>query len=520
MPDKNITAIMIAAQPTKKEYVIGFSSLDLDGGLLNIVYEDSSFDQIPLSGDMEYAVDNSQIGPAAVSVKYKGFSTAFTITVREPRLKKVTIIAPPQKTAYAEGEMIDLTGLRLMGHYDNGETKEITDIPILEHKAKMGEAVIPLSIGGLLIPILVRISPAKAQSLELIGLPRKNSFACGEPLDLAGCSILVKYSDNREEVISITKAQVSGYNPDKPGKQILTISYGEKTCELSVEVLPDVPEKLEITRLPNKRVYVEGEKYSIKGIEITASGKGKSWAIPYSKIDFPSQYSKLGETSFSIHYDGQQLIVPVTVTKKRLKSISIETLPVKTEYKEGLDPLDMTGCTLKLFYNNGDAEVIPATNNMVKNYDNTNPQNIDLLIEYQGVQAKCPIAIIPKRLTGITISTPPKKVSYITGEMFDPEGMEVTAFYDNGGAAIIERYILSKNLPLTTEDTVITVTYLDMTAVVSISVSDPELEQTNSVEQKEPKSLQVIDRPPKIELPKAPIFYPPTFSLRFSDEEN
>lgn len=515
MPDKNIAAIMIAAQPSKKEYVIGFSALDLDGGLLNVVYDDSSFDQISLSGDMGYSVDNSQIGSAIVSVKYKGFSTAFTITIREPRLEKITIIAPPQKTAYAEGEQIDLSGLRLMGHYDNGESREIVDMPLIDHKAKLGEAVVPISIGGLLIPILIRVSQAKAQNIELITLPKKNSFAYGEPLDLSGATLKVKYSDGREEVVSIESAEVSGFVPNKPGKQMLTISYNDQNCELGIELLPDVPEKLEITRLPNKRIYIEGEKYSIKGIEITASGKGKVWVLPYSKINFPVQYAKVDDTSFNICCDDQTLTVPVTVQKKRLKSGVIETPPTKTEYKEGFDPLDMTGCTIKLSYNNGDTEIIPATNDMVKNYDNSKPQTLELKIEYQGLQIKCPIVVIPKKLTGITISTLPQKTKYITGEMFDSSGMVVTAFYDNRSSAEIERYMLSKNLPLTPEDTSITVTYLDMSDVITISVSDPEPEP-------EPEIVKEHDFPklPMIELPKAPIFYPPTFSLRFLDGES
>ena len=108
MPEKNIAAIMMAVRPTKQEYVVGFSSLDLDGGLLNIVYEDSSFDQIPLSDKMEYAVNNSRVGTAVVTVKYCDFTTTFPITIRHPKLERVTIITPPQKTAYLEGEAIDL----------------------------------------------------------------------------------------------------------------------------------------------------------------------------------------------------------------------------------------------------------------------------------------------------------------------------------------------------------------------------------------------------------------------------
>lgn len=514
MPEKKIATIMMAVRPTKQEYVVGFSSLDLDGGLLNVVYEDSSFDQIPLSEKMEYAVDNSKVGTAVVAVKYCGFTTTFPIVIRTPKLERVTIITPPQKTAYLEGETIDLAGLRLMGHFDNGEEKELTDIPVPEHIAKMGEAVIPISIENLLIPILIRVSPVTITKLSILSMPAKSTFSAGESLDLTGCTLKATYSNGREEVVDISKVDVQNFDPQTPGKQILTVSYNGQSCTLEIDVAPCVPEKIEISRLPNKRVYVEGEKYSVKGLELTASNKGNSWPLAAADIEIIDTHAKLNDTAFRVLYQGIEIPIPITVQKKRLKFISIATLPSKVEYKEGSESLDMTGATLKLLYNNGDTEIISITNNMVKGFDNSTPKTIPLSVEYEGLRTQFDVAIIPKKLTGIVVSTPPDKTDYTAGEMFDPTGMVVTAYYDNGASASIERYLLSQNLPLKLEDTIITITYLDMATTLTITVKDlePEPEHVPVAAVVEPEPVR------KIELPKAPVFYPPTFSLRFLDD--
>lgn len=510
MQDKNIAAIMIATQPTKREYVIGFTSLDLDGGLLNVVYDDSSFDQIPLSEKMAYSVDNTKIGPAVVSVQYQGFETAFTITIREPKLKRITIISPPAKTSYSVGEDIDLAGLRLMGHYDNEEEHEITEIPSITHKAKMGDAVVPISIDNLLIPILIRVSPAKVTEICLLTPPAKTVFADNEPFDLSGGSIKAKYGDGREAVIDLSQVECTGFDSAVPGKQAITLSYGGQSCTLEVENRLTTTEKFEITRFPNKQTYIEGEKCTIKGMELTALGAQKR-IIPFGEIKMAEQYVKLGDTSITIQYQDNTFSIPITVQKKRLKSIAMETLPGKTQYKEGRDELEIAGASIKLCYNNGDTEIIPVIKDMVSGYTNAVPGEVTLTIEYNGLKTQCSVVIIPKKLTGITVSTLPDKTNYIVGEMFDTTGMVVMAFYDNGTSAPIERYMLSHNLPLSKEDTSIIITYLDMEAVISITVEEPQEETPVS----EPVPTPVI---PKIELPKAPVFYPPTFSLRFQEE--
>lgn len=86
-----------------------------------------------------------------------------------------------------------------------------------------------------------------------------------------------------------------------------------------------------------------------------------------------------------------------------------------------------------------------------------------------------PLTITPSRvLESITIDTPPTRVNFEAGEVFDPSGMVVKAHYDNGDEVILENYNFYPNRPLTEEDTEITISYTELgvtcTAKQSITV--------------------------------------------------
>lgn len=77
-----------------------------------------------------------------------------------------------------------------------------------------------------------------------------------------------------------------------------------------------------------------------------------------------------------------------------------------------------------------------------------------------------------RELSGIEITTPPDKIAYIEGETFDSTGMVVTANYSDETSEPVTQYTVDKTGPLTTSDTVVTVTYEGFTATVSITVAE------------------------------------------------
>lgn len=77
-------------------------------------------------------------------------------------------------------------------------------------------------------------------------------------------------------------------------------------------------------------------------------------------------------------------------------------------------------------------------------------------------------------LSGIQITTPPTKTSYLVGESFDPAGMVVTAVYSDGNHVELRpsQYAVSIDDPLTLSSTTVTISYQGKTATQRITV-DP-----------------------------------------------
>ena len=64
-------------------------------------------------------------------------------------------------------------------------------------------------------------------------------------------------------------------------------------------------------------------------------------------------------------------------------------------------------------------------------------------------------------LESIEITTPPTKINYIDGELFDNTGMVVTAKYSDGSSKIVTNYTYSPKTGLKTTDSTITITYTE-----------------------------------------------------------
>lgn len=75
-----------------------------------------------------------------------------------------------------------------------------------------------------------------------------------------------------------------------------------------------------------------------------------------------------------------------------------------------------------------------------------------------------------KALSGIEITTPPDKKDYYTGDRFDPDGMVVTAHYDDGSSENVTGYTVSPG-EMAADTTVVTVAYNGFTADIPVTVS-------------------------------------------------
>jgi hypothetical protein len=67
--------------------------------------------------------------------------------------------------------------------------------------------------------------------------PTKTEYALGETIDLTGMAVTASYSDGSTETVTITAENISGFDSSTVGQKTVTVSYGGKTAEFTVNVI-------------------------------------------------------------------------------------------------------------------------------------------------------------------------------------------------------------------------------------------------------------------------------------------
>lgn len=125
--EKVIESISIAKMPLKTEYMENRDFFSTAGGELLIVYNDKTTEIIAMTNEMVSGFSNQVSGHFELTVSYGGKETTLPVTVLAKQLIGMAVSNQPYKTEYVAGERFDPTGMKVLGIYNNGETKPIYD---------------------------------------------------------------------------------------------------------------------------------------------------------------------------------------------------------------------------------------------------------------------------------------------------------------------------------------------------------------------------------------------------------
>ena len=124
---ENVARVYVGSMPAKTSYTEGEEAFDGTGLTLYAAFDDGKADA-RVYGYQVYAPDFSAYGEKTVWVFYTApggavFSTSFTVTVTKVPVAQL-LLTPPDKTAYIEGQALDLTGLQATLKYADGRPDE------------------------------------------------------------------------------------------------------------------------------------------------------------------------------------------------------------------------------------------------------------------------------------------------------------------------------------------------------------------------------------------------------------
>ena len=467
-----IISMKIKTTP-KTEYKYG-EPLDLSNGIITIV-RPSGPEEKQITEEMVTGYEPTKIGEQELTIKYGGQELKYKVNVKD----YITgiILTPPTKVKYEYGEALDLTGGNIQEVMASGATTSqvaLTDsqITISGYNPKQeGAQTIDVIYKGQKEQFGV-IVENNIQSIIMKTTP-KTEYKYGEPLNITGGTIETIRSNGAKETINITTSMVTGYNPNKIGKQKITVTYKDKTTSYEVDV-KDYIEDIDIVK-PNKLVYEIGEKIDLTGGKVKPIMASKTATTPVAMTNSEVQIegfdtSTEGAKTIKVTYKGYTKSFGITVINQT-SSMTIKTLPNKLEYKYG-EQLDLTGGTIE-FKQGNETKILNITKDMVTGYNSKKIGNQTLTVTYEGLTQEF-IVNVKDYITKLKLEKP-EKTDYEYGENLDLTGGTISIITASGKvdektdmtASMISGYDKTKEGTQT-----ITVEYKGLQGKFQVSVKD------------------------------------------------
>ena len=373
---------------------------DLSEVLVEITYSDTNKIITNATEKMLTELDLSKIGTQTIHLHYDNKKTTETIDIEviPKSIASIAVTTPPKKITYVQGQPLNLSGGRLTIYYNNNTNEEVdlSEAHLSYPLEQTGTVTVTAEYKGFSATFSVTVNEKQIQSIDIIE-PEKLSYIEGESLDLTGGKLQITYvsEDNYTERIPLTLDMISGYDPNDIGNQTLTVEYEGQKITFVVQVTAKSLTHIEVTKQPDKLLYIEGEDFDPTGMVVTAYYNNASSA-PVTEYKLSGYDSAPGTKTITVTYEGMTAQFNVTVQAKSLTGIAVTALPKKTVYMDG-EAFDPAGLEITAYYNNGTSEVVfdyqisgysstPGTKNITISYGSQHTMFHVYVLDFQAVE--------------------------------------------------------------------------------------------------------------------------------------
>ena len=488
---KKVTAVEVVAQPTKTQYFVG-ETFDPAGMQIQVTYNNgtksdySTYDFSTLPGTVTFAtVSTTTAGTKTVRLTYKegntSVSTTFRITVVAVKPTKIEFLNAPTKKFYVgdASTAFNAAGLDVHVTYNNGTTRDFdaTELNINYSGFDTTTAKTITMTGtyeGVSGTFDVVINPVELVSVAVKTMPNKTKYYVGDTFDQTGLTLTATYNNGKTETIA-NGITCTGFSSDAVGSKTVTASYGGKSTTFNVDIEAVKLVSIAVKTNPTKMSYYQGEALDSTGLTLTATyNNGKTETVTTGFTCSALDSSSAGQKTITVTYQGLTTTFSVTVIAVNLVSVSVKTMPNKTNYFTG-EPFDQTGLTLTATYNNGNTETI-SSGIECTGFNSATAGQKTVTASYGGKSTTFTVevkAIVP---TGITVKTAPNKTEYFVGDSYDGTGLVVNVTYNNGtNKDITTGFTTSGFSSATAGKNTVTVSYEGFTATFDVTIKAVEL---------------------------------------------
>lgn len=456
-----LTSISVTNQPRKLTYLEG-ETLDPTGLEITAHYNNGTSQVV--SG---YALAGytSTPGKKTVIVTYQGKITTFEVTVQEKQLTELEVTQKPTKLVYLEGDAFEPAGMVVTARYNNGTSEIVTDYSCTGYDPTPGTKTIAVTYNDMITYFTVDVTARACSGIVITQKPAKLTYLEGEAFDPAGMVVTAQYNNGTSETIE--EYSITGYDP-QPGSKTIRVEYQGENATFTVNVKARSLESIEITKQPDKTEYIEGQELDTAGLIVTAHYDNGT-SEPVTDYSTAGYTGEIGMQTIVVTYQEKTASFSVRVIARIVTGLEIQHLPNKTNYLEG-DELETDGLVVVLTYNDGSTK---ETDDYTLTGYSSLPGLKTISVMCDGQTAQFQVTVQAKTLTHIAI-TYPEKLTYYVNEEFVPDGLTVTAHYDNGKAVELDEaeYMVDGFDSKTPGNKTLTVSYQGKTQVFSVSVME------------------------------------------------
>ena len=169
--------------------------------------------------------------------------------------------------------------------------------------------------------IPIRIVEETPESVEIYMLP-KTEFFIGDAFTSEGLGLKLVYNNGSEKLLSSKNFTVSAPNMSVAGKQTVTVSYeyavGESyTCTYDITVSSISVVGIQVTKLPDKLSYFQGDKLDLNGIQVAKIyNNGQTELIPIDQLNATYNFKNAGDTTVTISFGNWNATYSVVVEER------------------------------------------------------------------------------------------------------------------------------------------------------------------------------------------------------------
>lgn len=479
--DKTITGISVTEYPDKTAYITG-QAFDPSGMTVVAEYNDGSSAVI---SDYTVSPETVTSDTTEIVISKDGYSNTVKISVSDIVLTSIAVTVPPTKISYYSGQSFDSTGMTVMGYYNDGSSKEITDYTISNPTLTSGTSLVYVTYDNLFTTVAVSVSEKVLTGISIEQQPNTISYIAGQSFNNAGMIVSANYSDGTSEEITDYSVSPSVLSTNDTA---VLITYESYFASVNISVAAKEVESVSVISEPSKTSYIEGETFNADGLiaEVTYNDGSKEYVTGGSnELAYSTDPLTTNDKEVTITIGGKTAEISINVVSKKITGIKITEAPNKINYVVG-ETVDLSGIEVEATFNDGSSAII-------EDYEYS-PSTIsadtkEIVVSKDGYSDSVSIAVSEKSIVSLEVTKQPDNSYYFAGQTFDPVGMAVSITYNDGTTEEISDYsIINPILSLDTE--VIYITYGSLFTTVDVTVSEKVLTGIEVTEN--PKTSYVV----------------------------